>query len=58
MKLTVREVAVRVLGAAISAMLVSCSTATSGTPEAAAVAADPAQSYIVEATAPTRRPRP
>ena len=49
MKLSVQEAAVRVLGAAISVLLVSCSTATSSRPETAAVAAGPARSYIVEA---------
>ena len=49
MKLSVHEAAVRVLGTAISVLLVSCSTATSSRPESAAVAAGPAHSYIVEA---------
>ena len=49
MKLSVQEAAVRVLGTAISVLLVSCSTATSSRPEIAAVAASPAHSYIVEA---------
>ncbi len=44
-----REAAVRVLGTVISVLLVSCSTATPGKPETAAVAAGPAHSYIVEA---------
>jgi len=47
---TVLNAAVRVLGAAISAVLVlSCSTATSSRPEIAAVTASAARSYIVEA---------
>ena len=53
MTMTVRDAAVRVLGAVIinvtaAALLVSCSTATPGAPEASAVAAADARSYIVE----------
>src|SRR5262245_20779152 len=53
MTMTVRDTAVRVLGTAIvraitAALLVSCSTATSSAPEAQAIAAAEARSYIVE----------
>src|SRR6187549_3521394 len=49
MTMLVRDSAVRVLGAAIcAALLVSCSTATSSTPEKPAIAAAEARSYIVE----------
>src|SRR6185436_14111320 len=53
MKFSFQAAAVRVLGAAIVgtslAMLVSCSTATSGTPAAGEAIAAPSHSYIVEA---------
>jgi len=52
MTITARKAAVLVLGAAISALLLSCSTATSSPPEAAAIPMNQpvaqARSYIVE----------
>jgi subtilisin family serine protease len=50
MKACVGDITVRVLGAVILATLVSCSAATSSTPDAGvAAAAGPTHSYIVEA---------
>jgi subtilisin family serine protease len=48
MTFSVRKAAVGVLAAAISALLVSCSTATSSAPEATAIAVSQTNSYIVE----------
>src|SRR5262245_51060759 len=49
MSMTVQTVVARVLGAAILATLVSCSAATSSTPEVRTAAARSVHSYIVEA---------